>query len=634
MKKILTILYIVTIANISIAQIYNIRITKKDGTSSIISSEQLEKFEFIPVNVDPQYADLMDIVFNEDGTAKDMSPYHHQVITNAGTGLTTYYNEMLKKHVANFTHALGSTVTNGYYRIKYTPAGDFISKIADGCTIETIIRLGVSDEPTKEVKWFSSHQTGGIGFLLPKHNDATPGTKSMTFLPNVSTTGKSTWRWTYSNIIPEVGKFYHVVGVWNKEEGKSHIYINGQLCGTADAPGDYVPVASGAESFIIGGDPDTKDVNCTTSWNGDVASVRIHDKPMTFDEVANLWKETAFDTNVTYTGITDLQFLPVCEVGVGYKLTFYGKGFAEGDKLTFTSEDSKTILTLPTQIGEDSATITIPEEMVSSNYKVMLNRLDSQTILGSVKITVSSAPQLPQKVKVIAHRGAHTDGASENSIAALKKAMSAGYDGVELDVWLTKDKKLVVHHDGKYNGITFQTANYSDIKDIKLSNGENLPTLESFISTFKENANGITKLIIEIKSHSTEDLTIEATEQTMNAVKEAGITDMVEYIAFSYPACQYICQKDPSAIAGYLNGDKSPSVVNQAKIKSIDYKMTVYDANPEWIRQAKDLGMIVNVWTVNSSGEMLKFIGSGADYITTDDPSALSMISKKIFVAP
>ena len=47
---------------------------------------------------------------------------------------------------------------------------------------------------------------------------------------------------------------------------------------------------------------------------------------------------------------------------------------------------------------------------------------------------------------IIAHRGDVTN-APENTIPAFKKALDLGADGIELDVRLTKDEKLVVFHD-------------------------------------------------------------------------------------------------------------------------------------------------------------------------------------------
>ena len=47
---------------------------------------------------------------------------------------------------------------------------------------------------------------------------------------------------------------------------------------------------------------------------------------------------------------------------------------------------------------------------------------------------------------IIAHRG-HLSAAPENTMSAFQGALSAGADGVELDVRLTRDRRLVVFHD-------------------------------------------------------------------------------------------------------------------------------------------------------------------------------------------
>ena len=67
-----------------------------------------------------------------------------------------------------------------------------------------------------EAKFFSSHEAGGTGLMVCK----TSGSRGneLTFLPNVSTTGKSTWRWATSGIVPQPKQYYHVVGVWDKEQ--------------------------------------------------------------------------------------------------------------------------------------------------------------------------------------------------------------------------------------------------------------------------------------------------------------------------------------------------------------------------------------------------------------------------------
>ena len=58
------------------------------------------------------------------------------------------------------------------------------------------------------------------------------------------------------------------------------------------------------------------------------------------------------------------------------------------------------------------------------------------------------------KVKIIGHRGSRLEGLPENTISAFKDAINAGADVIELDVWLTKDEHVVVHHDDTYTRMT------------------------------------------------------------------------------------------------------------------------------------------------------------------------------------
>jgi len=53
---------------------------------------------------------------------------------------------------------------------------------------------------------------------------------------------------------------------------------------------------------------------------------------------------------------------------------------------------------------------------------------------------------LRRKVFNIAHRGARSL-APENTISAARKALEVGADGWELDVQMSRDKKMVVIHD-------------------------------------------------------------------------------------------------------------------------------------------------------------------------------------------
>lgn len=56
--------------------------------------------------------------------------------------------------------------------------------------------------------------------------------------------------------------------------------------------------------------------------------------------------------------------------------------------------------------------------------------------------------------------------------------------------------------------------------------------------------------------------------------------------------------------------------------------MRVLRKHPEWVEQAKKLGLEVNVWTVDKEEDMRYFIDLGVDYITTDYPERLQALLK------
>ena len=102
----------------------------------------------------------------------------------------------------------------------------------------------------------------------------------------------------------------------------------------------------------------------------------------------------------------------------------------------------------------------------------------------------------------VAHRGLHSlkDGIPENSITAIKRAADMGY-GVEIDIHITLDGKVVVFHDDtlmRACGVNKRIKNltYDELCEYKLfGTQEKIPTLEDVLKT----VNGRTMLVIEFK---------------------------------------------------------------------------------------------------------------------------------------
>ncbi len=245
-------------------------------------------------------------------------------------------------------------------------------------------------------------------------------------------------------------------------------------------------------------------------------------------------------------------------------------------------------------------------------------------LLMSVSFTAFS-----QNTNMITHRGAwkNTE-APQNSIASLRAAADQKAWGSEFDIHLTKDNILVVNHDRDFYGIDIATSTYEELLAKKHPNGENIPTAKEYLTEGKKHAD--LTLIYELKTSSQgEERTLESARKSMELVKELGLFDQTEFIAFSYAACLEFKKLDKDAKVHYLNGDKSPKEIKEAGLSGIDYNQQVFKDNPSWIREAKENGLATNVWTVNEEKDMRYFIKEGVDYITTDEPERLSRILKE-----
>ncbi len=106
-----------------------------------------------------------------------------------------------------------------------------------------------------------------------------------------------------------------------------------------------------------------------------------------------------------------------------------------------------------------------------------------------------------------AHRGLHDrkKGIPENSLAAFRKAVERGC-GIELDVHLTRDRRLVVFHDDTFermcgrSGIVEQT-DYEALRSYRLDGtGERIPLLEEALRCI----GGRVPLLIEVKLPNTD----------------------------------------------------------------------------------------------------------------------------------
>ena len=251
-------------------------------------------------------------------------------------------------------------------------------------------------------------------------------------------------------------------------------------------------------------------------------------------------------------------------------------------------------------------------------------------MMAALLLTVSQGIQAQHVTRAVAHRGYWTcEGSAQNSLTSLQKAYEAGCWGSELDIWLTADGELVVNHDAHtLDGLVIEKTDSKQLLKSKLKNGETLPSLEAYLDAGKSLAPMV--LVLELKTQSTPERNIELARKVVDMVKDKGMEDQVEYIAFSNQVGTELIRLAPEAKVAYLNGDKTPAELKELGYTGLDYAVGVLKKNDRWIDEAHRLGLTVNVWTVNKAEDLQYFIDHKADYITTNEPALLlDMLKKK-----
>lgn len=232
------------------------------------------------------------------------------------------------------------------------------------------------------------------------------------------------------------------------------------------------------------------------------------------------------------------------------------------------------------------------------------------------------------KTQVIAHRGYwKCEGSAQNSLRSLERADEIKVYGTEFDVHLTADNVPVVHHDNTIQGVDIQSTPYEKLKDLKLENGEVLPTLQSYLDRAKKLK---VKLIFELKPHATPERDREAAKIVVDMINKMKLQKRTEYITFSMEAGKELIRLAPKAQVAYLSGNVSPAELKKLGYTGLDYHFNVMKNHPQWFKEAKDLGMTVNVWTIDDVTLMKEMKDMGADYLTTDMPEdALKVVKEK-----
>ena len=235
---------------------------------------------------------------------------------------------------------------------------------------------------------------------------------------------------------------------------------------------------------------------------------------------------------------------------------------------------------------------------------------------------------MKKKVKWISHRGESAD-APENSIAAFKLSLERRTDGMECDVHLTRDNKVVVTHDdhtgrmGDCLNVIAET-DWADLQKICISGNKRRKYPDERIPLFVSTLQYIGKdreYYVELKpgQPSLVDAVAEVLEQ------EKVAPEQIVIISFDKEMVALSKKRMPQYRALWLSTlprqQTAVALIQQLKeihADGVDAYADELLLTPEFIAELHNAGMIVAVWTVDQPGQAKRFIEAGVDTITSN----------------
>jgi glycerophosphoryl diester phosphodiesterase len=212
--------------------------------------------------------------------------------------------------------------------------------------------------------------------------------------------------------------------------------------------------------------------------------------------------------------------------------------------------------------------------------------------------------------------------APENTVEAFVAAAALGADGVELDVHRTADGALVVHHDADATGVGVLAE--CGLVEIRAARPE-IPVLEEALDA----CDGLL-VNIEVKNLPG-DADYESADSAATAVvallTERRRRDDVLVSSFNLASADRVRALDesiPTALLTLVGLDPVDGVelahAHGHGAVHPDVRSLAGRAVDATVSRAHELGLAVNVWTVNGEDEMRRLAAAGIDALITDVP--------------
>jgi glycerophosphoryl diester phosphodiesterase len=236
-------------------------------------------------------------------------------------------------------------------------------------------------------------------------------------------------------------------------------------------------------------------------------------------------------------------------------------------------------------------------------------------------------PRVPGRPLVLGHRGTSAD-APENTLAAFRRAMDDGADGVELDVWRCATGEVVVFHDDDASRIAaspvrIARASLAELRALDVGahrgaafRGERIPLLAEVLEALPGAV-----VNVELKSGG-RDLGLAAA--TAQVILRARAEDRVVVSSFDYRLVSAFRAAAPRLPVGLLfeSGHRwrlrtwLAARLLHAEALHPERVLVTAERAAAW----RAGGLALNVWTVDAAEEIERLVELGATAIISNVP--------------
>jgi glycerophosphoryl diester phosphodiesterase len=235
-----------------------------------------------------------------------------------------------------------------------------------------------------------------------------------------------------------------------------------------------------------------------------------------------------------------------------------------------------------------------------------------------VRHTFFSAP----RPLVFAHRGGAAL-APENTIAAFDNGLAIGADGLELDVHLSRDGIVVVHHDRTLDRTTPLRGPIAERTAGEMARAD-VPALAGVLARYRD-----ARIIVEMKVNRPE-----LAAATIDVVRRADAVERVCLGAFGLRVLRAARALDPRVATSaareevrwalYRSWCRWPvRAVGYAGYQVPEIAGRTRVVSPRFVEDAHRAGLGVQVWTVDTEADARRLLGWGVDALITDRPDII-----------